>query len=306
MTDALNLWELPTAKEIYMLAGWRQWADAGSVSSGLPEYLALQAGARPIGEIRPDGFYLFQIPGTHHLLRPLVTFEQGYPKSLQRSRNELFYAGDEERGLVFFIGDEPHLDIERYVAAFLDAARQLNVKRIIGFGGVYGEVPYDKERAVSCTFSLPRLKKQLSQLAVNFSDYEGGASISSYVCRRSAEKKVEFTSFYAFVPLYDFSDSGQMVNSIRIENDYMAWLGVMQRVNYLLNLGMDFSDLEDKSRQLIQSLDAEIAELSKGDSQPLIQEYFERIQAEFSETPFVPPDDFWEEKLRGLFDDMDA
>lgn len=305
MMEALDIWETPTAKEIYMLAGWRQWADAGSMSSGLPEYLAIQAGARPIGEIRPDGFYLFQIPGTHHLLRPKVSFEQGYPKSLQRARNELFYAGNEERGLVFFIGDEPHLDIERYVAALLEASQRLNAKKIIGFGGVYGEVPYDKERAVSCTYSLPRLKDQLSRLAVTFSDYEGGASIGSYVCRRSAEKKIEYLSFYAFVPLYDFSTTGQMINSIRIENDYMAWLGVMQRVNYLLNLGMDFSDLEEKSRQLIKTLEAEIAELSREAPQLAIREYLEKMRAEFSEIPFVPPDDFWEEKLRGLFDDIE-
>jgi hypothetical protein len=305
MVDALELWEKPQSKEIYMLAGWRQWADAGSVSSGLPEYLAQQSAAKPIGQIHPDGFYLFQIPGTHHLLRPIVRFDQGYPKSLQSFRNEFLYSGNEDRGLVFFMGDEPHLDVERYVAAILEAAVQLNVKRIIGFGGVYGEVPYDKERMVSCTYSLPRLKEQVKALAVSLSDYQGGASIDSFICRRSAEKKIEHVSFYAFVPLYDFSSSTEMANSIRIENDYMAWLGVMQRVNYMLKLGMDFTDLEEKSRRLVHTLDTEIEELIKSAPQLGVREYFEKMHDEFTETPFVPPDDFWEEKLRGLFDDFE-
>ena len=137
MPDAVEIWEQPKADEIYMLAGWRQWADAGSISSGLPQYLIQRTRARHIGLIHSDGFYLFQFPGTHDLVRPVVKFDQGYPVSLQTQRNELFYTGDRRRGLVIFLGDEPHLDVERYVDAFLGAARTLGVKRIIGLGGVY-------------------------------------------------------------------------------------------------------------------------------------------------------------------------
>ena len=56
MKEALKVTEIPTSKEIYMLAGWRQWADAGSISSGLPRYLVQQTNARKIGEIHQDGF----------------------------------------------------------------------------------------------------------------------------------------------------------------------------------------------------------------------------------------------------------
>ena len=70
MDKQVELWEKPKAEEIYMILGWRQWADAGGISSELPQYLIEKTGARKIGEIRADGFYLFQIPGTHHFLRP--------------------------------------------------------------------------------------------------------------------------------------------------------------------------------------------------------------------------------------------
>ena len=106
MSDAVNLWEKPQAKEVYMLAGWRQWADGGSISSGLPRYLWQETGARKIGEIANDGFYMFQVPGTHDLLRPVVRFEEGFPQALESSKNEFYYAGDEERGVVFFLGDD--------------------------------------------------------------------------------------------------------------------------------------------------------------------------------------------------------
>jgi hypothetical protein len=39
MPNTVEFTEHPQAKRLYMLAGWRQWADAGSMSSGLPQYL---------------------------------------------------------------------------------------------------------------------------------------------------------------------------------------------------------------------------------------------------------------------------
>src|SRR5687767_7086488 len=109
-----------------MLVGRRQWADGGSDSSGLPHDLVQQARAHKIGKLKDGGFYFFQMPGTHDLVRPLVRFKEGYPQTLETPRNEFYYTGDEEHGTVIFIGDEPHLDVERYTASILDAAQKLN------------------------------------------------------------------------------------------------------------------------------------------------------------------------------------
>jgi proteasome assembly chaperone (PAC2) family protein len=305
MSEALTLWEKPEAEVVYMLAGWRQWADGGSTSSGLPQYLIQQLGARQIGAIQPDGFYLFQIPGTHDLVRPVVRFEEGYPEALQVRRNELYYAGNQERGLVIFLGDEPHLDIERYTAAFLDAAQQLRVRRVVGLGGVYGELPYDKERLVSSIYSLPRLKDELKQLAVNMSNYHGGASIGSYICRRAGDEDIEFIGFYTFVPTYDFSKIAQAGSTIRVENDYTAWLNVMRRIDHMLKLRLDLSDLEQRSERLLQVMDAKVDEIEKSAPQLGVRAYLKRLSDEFEEMPFNPLDEVWEEELRRLLDKFD-
>jgi proteasome assembly chaperone (PAC2) family protein len=306
MTDVVEIWEKPESKQIYMLAGWRQWADAGSTSSALPQYLIQQTGAQKIGRIRPDGFYLFQIPGTHDLVRPIVRFEDGYPETLETQRNDFYFTGDDQRGVVIFLGDEPHLDVERYIQALLSAARSLGVKRIIGFGGVYGELPYDKERMISCIYSQAHLKDEAKRLAVNFSDYHGGASIGSYLCRRAAESDMEYLSLYAFVPTYDFSNFIQIGSSIRIENDFMAWLGIMRRVNYMLKTTFDLTDLERKSKRLIELVDDKINELEGMSSQFSVREYMKRLSEEFNEMVFDPLDSVWEEELRRLFDDDES
>ena len=306
MANELDLWKKPELMENYMVVGWRQWADAGSVSSGLPQYLVQLTGAEPIGSIRPEGFYLFQVPGTHDLVRPVVRFDEGYPKSLETPHNDLFYSGKSQRGMAIFVGDEPHLDIERYVGALLSAAKELGVKRIIGLGGVYGEVPYDKERMVSANYSLPQLKQEMSRMAVNLSDYQGGASIGSYVCRRAGEQGMEYVGLYAFVPSYDFSGIAHFGSAIRLESDYMAWLGVMRRIDYMLKLNLDLSDLEKKSEQLVEMMNAKVEELEREMPQLKLRERVTQISAEFKEMPFIPLDDVWEEELYRLLNKFDG
>ncbi len=306
MTNEVNLLERPTAREIFMLVGWRQWADAGSVSSGLPQYLVEHNQAHKIGSIDPSGFYLFQIPGTHDLVRPVVKFKEGYPEFLASERNEFFYSGNEDLGIVYFLGDEPHLDAERYVSALLHAAKELRVKRIIGFGGVYGELPYNKERMVSSTYSQKSMKPELDNIAVNFSDYHGGGSIGSYVCRRAAEQEIEYMSLYAFVPTYDFSNLSRNASGIQIENDFMAWLGIMRRVNYLLKLNLDLSELEAKSERLVKLMDDKIEEISKTFPEINIREYMESLENEFEEVVFEPLQDLWEDEINRLFGKLDS
>jgi proteasome assembly chaperone (PAC2) family protein len=303
MTDAVELWEKPTADDLTMMVGWRQWADAGSISSGLPRYVMNKLDARKIGEIRSDGFYLFQVPGTHDLVRPVVKFSEGYAESLRAPSNEFHYFGDKHRGVVIFVGDEPHLNVERYSESLLHSARVMGVRRIVGFGGVYAEVPYNKQRLVSCIYSLPELKEEMVGLAVNLSDYQGGASIGSYVCRRAGEQGMEYVAFYTFVPTYDLSGISQIGNAIRIENDYMAWLNVMQRVNYMLRLDFDLSDLERKSHKLIKVVDSKIEELDSVSPQLGVREYIDQLADDFIEIPFQLLDDVWEQEFRRLFDD---
>jgi proteasome assembly chaperone (PAC2) family protein len=306
MTETVEIWEQPQKSPMYMIAGWRQWADAGSTSSGLPQYIIDQTQAHRIGTIHSGGFYLFQFPGTHDLVRPVVKFNQGYPDFLQSQRNEFYYAEVGNCGLVVFIGDEPHLDIERYVAALLDSAVTLGVKRIIGLGGVFGEVPYDKDRNITGNYSLPHMKDEIKKLAVSLSDYEGGASIGSIICRRSADRGIEYVGLYAFAPLYDFTEIERIETTIRIENDFTAWLGIMQRINYMTKLNFDLSDLEEKSQHLTELIDTKVDEFDNAAPQVGVRDYFKKLSEAFTETSFSPYEDVWEEKLRQILDKFEA
>jgi proteasome assembly chaperone (PAC2) family protein len=272
----------------------------------LPEYLVAQTGARKIGEIKPGGFYLFQIPGTHHFLRPEIKLEEGYRKELEVRKNEIFYAGDDDKGLVIFLGDEPHLNEDRYAEAFFDVVEELNIKRVVAVGGVYGPLPYDKDREISCVYSLRYLKDELAKYAVKFSNYEGGTTIGTYLIDKAEQREIEFLTFYTFVPAYDFDQlSLTTQQGIRIETDFKAWYDLMRRLSHMFSLGFDLSDLESKSDDLISSMVIKIEELVDKMPQLNVKEHIRELTKDFTEMPFMPLDDVWERELGDLFNDIE-
>ncbi len=299
MNSLVDLWKKPDAAEIYMIVGWHQWADAGGISSELPQYLIKEMGAKKIGEIKPDGLYLFQVPGTHHFLRPEIKLNDGYPESLTMKKNEFFYTGDDDKGLVIFLGSEPHLNAEQYCAALLDAVEALGVKRVAGLGGVYASLPFDKDRDISCAYSLKHMKKDLAEYAVRFSNYEGGATIGAYLLEKAKQRDLEFFVLYGLVPAYDFLQN----SSVRIELDYKAWYDLMYRINHMFDLEISLVDLQQESDDLIASMAAKIIELAEENPDLNIKTYMEKINQDFEERSFMPLDDVWERELGNLFDE---
>ena len=149
-----------TKKPIFMIAGFNQWANAGNVSSGIPAYLIENLQAKRLGYIRRGDFYLFQLPGSHYMFRPRVRYIEGYEEDYQiESINDFYYSEIGAKGLIIFIGTEPNQHEDVYANTLLDAAVELHVQRIIVPSGVGFEVPFDKERLISCIYSLKRCAK---------------------------------------------------------------------------------------------------------------------------------------------------
>ncbi len=305
MDELLTIDSFPRAQNLRLIAGWRQWADAGSVSSLLPFYLIEQTGAKKIGELKPHGFYIFQAPGTHHMFRPVIRLEEGYRQTLQKKRNEFYYAGDEENGLFIFIGDEPQINVERYVEALGQACQLLGVRRVVSVGGVYGAMPYNRERQISCLYSLPRLKGELAETAVQFSNYEGGATIGAYLVDYAETLGLEWIDLYAFVPAYNFSPNSLEPQLLSIESDYKAWYDLLRRINHLCQLSLDLSDLQRRSEHLLRGMEEKINTLEREMPQLKVREFLAELEETFTEQSFAPLGDVWAAELDNLFSDFD-
>ncbi|MFZ2487857.1 MAG: PAC2 family protein [Anaerolineae bacterium] len=312
MNELLQFTQRPTDDEIYMLAGWRQWADAGNISSGLPQYLIEQTDAQRIGQLQSTGFYLFQVPGAHHFLRPSVAISDGLVVAHDTTNNEFYYTSQNGRGLLIFLGDEPHLNLETYADAWLDAVETLGVRRVVCLGGVYGATPYDRERELHAVYSLAHMQEELNQYAVKYSNYQGGSTIGTYLAYRAGQRGIELVDFYAFVPAYDFTQTTNQIQGLRIDSDFQAWYEVMHRVNRMFALGLDLTDLEVQGLELASSMQSKLEELNREYPALKVEEYMQQLDEHFDAEPEDEDeagpalDDLWEQELSDLLDDLDV
>ena len=273
-----------SVKPTFMVAGFNQWANAGNVSSGIPAYLIEKLNARKVGHIRKGDSYIFQLPGSHFIFRPPVKYVEGYEKDFQEEPiNDFYYAEISEKGLVIFIGTEPNQHEDVYVNTLLDGAKELGVKRIIVPAGVGGEVPFDKERLVSCTYSLKKLKEELKDYALTFSNYHRNATIGMVINHYSKERGIESVRMSARTPSYQIP--------LEMPTDKRAMYDILRRIRYMFGINLDLSDLEKESEQQISDFENTLKRLYMGNPglESQITTYMEQIEDGFKELSFEEP-----------------
>jgi hypothetical protein len=79
----------------------------------------------------------------------------------------------------------------------------------------------------------------------------------------------------------------------------------MRRINYMMRLGFDLLDLENKSRHLVELVRSKIDELEINAPQLGVREYLKKLSEEFQEIVFNPLDPFWDEELKKLLNKLD-
>jgi len=271
-------------KPTFMIAGFTQWANAGDVSSGIPGYLIEKLHARRIGHIRKDGFYLFQLPGSHFMFRPSVKYVEGYEEDYQEEPiNDFHYAEINDKRFIIFIGTEPNQHEEVYVNTLLDGAQDLGVKRIIVPAGVGGEVPFDKERLISCTYSLKQMQEELKNYALTFSNYDKNATIGMVINHYCKQRGIESVRMSARTPVYQLS--------FTIPSDKRAMYDILRRIRYMLGINIDLSDLEKASKQQSSDFQNALRRLcmDNPELEPQITTYMEQIEEGFKEVSFEEP-----------------
>ena len=161
------------------------------------------------------------------------------------------------------------------------------IKRVAVVAGVYGPVPYEKDRDISCVYSLPKMKKELTRYAIRFSNYEGGATIGTYLAQKAEARGIDFVAFYTLVPQYDFTKPSVAVQPIAIGEDHKAWYDLMIRLNHMFGLGLDLSELGRRSEELISAWDSRMEHLARAMPQLEVESYMEKVRDDFTERSFV-------------------
>lgn len=221
-----------------LMLAFSGWMDGGEVSTGTVNRLLDLLDSKPIAEINPEPFYIYNFPGTMEisaLFRPRIEIEEGLLKSIEMPSNTFFC--DPAANLVLFVGKEPNLQWKLFGDCIFKLADQLGIKRILFVGSFGGTVPHTREPRLYVTCSAPELLSEMEQYGVGRTGYEGPGSFTSYLISRASESNIAMTSLVAEIPAY-----------LQGANP-MCIAAVTRRLAKMLQLSIDLNSLRSESTQ---------------------------------------------------------
>lgn len=280
--SALVLEGNPGLKHPRLVIGLDGWMDGGDVSTGTIAHLANAMEARKLGYIRPDDFYIFNIPGSMEvsaLFRPHTRIEEGLIVKYDWPTNEFYYS--ETHNLILFSGKEPNLRWVEYVDCLLHVAETFGVETIYFIGSVAGMVPHTREPRLSASVSDASLKPELEKFGVRFSNYEGPASIITYLTREAHARGLRLISLVAEIPAYIQGLNPKCIESVI--RRLSAMLGIEVQLNELRQVSDEFEakvtkaissrkDLPKLINKLEEDYDSEIFNSQMGDLKDWLEE----------------------------------
>ena len=267
----------PKLRQPYLVCGISGWVDGGEAATGSVRYLVKKLKAKRFAEIPIDRFHIFQVPGQLSL-RPQVIIEDGLLKEHRYPQNQFFYWVNPyaDRDLILFLGTEPNLNWEEYAEAILSVAEEFAVFRIYLLGGVLDKTPHTKEPGVSCACSSEQLKEEMQKYGMQFSNYEGPGRFGTallYICQKKPVPMVSITARATYYPEFN----------IVIPRNPKSIRAVVKRLNSLLRLNLDFSDLDTEADEF----EAKLGFMASHN--PEFRTYVEELEKDFIEVKYEEP-----------------
>jgi len=273
----LRLLEKPELRQPCLICGINGWVDGGEAATGTTRYLIKKLRAKKFAEMPVDRYHVFQVPGQLSL-RPQIKIENGLLKEHVMPRNEFFYWVNpySDHDLIFYLGTEPNTNWEEYAANILNLAEDYGVSRIYVLGGVLDKTPHTREAGVFCTSSSKELRQEMMKYAMQSSNYEGPGSFGTTLLHLSQKRKIPLVSITARATYYpEFN--------VVIPRNPKSIKAIVLRLNSLLHLNLDFSDLEHEADELEVKLNFMASHNRE------FQAYIEELEKEYVEVKYETP-----------------
>ena len=268
-SDKLQIYQRPKMSKSRLLLGFSGWMDGGDVSTGAVKCLIDKLEARKLAEIEPKGFYIYSFPGSMEitaLFRPHTQIKDGIIESYEIPTNTFYYS--EENNLVLFLGKEPNLNWEEYTECIFSICAEFDVEMIYFIGSVAGLVPHTREPRLFCSVSESGLKEKFQHYGVNFSNYEGPASIITYLTANCVKQNIKMVSLVAAIPAYVQGNNPKCIEA------------VTRRIAGMLDVEVDLSDLSAISEEFEKKLHEVVLE------QPELESNIHKLEEDYDNEIF--------------------
>lgn len=252
---------MPGSKLILAFTGWM---DGGNVSTGTVDWLVESLNAQKVAEIDPEGFYIYNFPGTMEisaLFRPHTNIEDGLIKTFDMPNNQ-FYC-DEEQQLFLFTGKEPNINWVQFADLMFSFVSYTGVSTICFIGSFGGLIPHTREPSLTMMASDENLRWGMEQFGLEAGDYEGPASFSTYLMAQAAARGVRMASLVAEIPAYIQGTNPKCIEA------------VVRKLAAILQIRVDF----DRLRTVTDSWEVRVNEALE--SKPELVEYIGKLEERY-------------------------
>jgi proteasome assembly chaperone (PAC2) family protein len=269
-SDKLKIYKNPKLSKSRLLLGFTGWMDGGDVSTGTVKCLIDKLKTQKLAEIEPKGFYIYSFPGSMEitaLFRPHTQIKDGIIESYEIPSNTFYYS--EQNNLILFLGKEPNLNWEEYTECFFSICADFDIEMIYFIGSVAGLVPHTREPRLFCSVSESGLKEKFQHYGVKFTNYDGPASIITYLTANCGKRNIQMVSLVAAIPAYVQGSNPKCIEA------------VTRRIAGMLDLEeVDLSNLTAVSEEFERKLHEVVAE------QPELENNIHKLEEDYDNEIF--------------------
>ncbi len=247
--EALTIENKPALRKPYIVCGIDGWVNGGDVSTGGLDYLIRHLKAVKFAHINTTRFHVYQVPGAEGL-RPFFKMEDGLIVETTMPKDQFYYSlnPNSEHDLILFTGTEPNLHWEEYTDSIVNLAADFGAVGLYTFGGILDRSPYTRSPRVSCTCTDARTKAEMEGYNVSFSSRQGAASFNLMLLYACKKRQLSGANLTVRVPYYpEFN--------VAIEYGSKSVKAVLARLDHLLQLDLDFAELDQVTSELEGKLD---------------------------------------------------
>jgi proteasome assembly chaperone (PAC2) family protein len=272
--DNVKFYSKPALRKPYIICGLSGSFNAGNVSVGGVNYLISQFNGVKFAEMPASRYHIYQISGVESL-RPVFKMQDGLIVESLLPVNHFYYATNpgSEHDLILFLGYEPSLNWEEYAETIVDLACDFGASRLYTFCGLLDRTPYTREPLISCTCTNIKVKQEMENYHITFSNREGMASFGQMLIYACKKKGVEGVNFTVRVPCYpEFN--------VFLGDSPKSLKAVLVRLKDLIHLDMNFDELDS----VIKEMEGKLNFVRQ--QNPDFNTFIEELEKKYIEMPY--------------------
>lgn len=253
--DYLTIERIPELHDPVLVAAFAGWNDASSAATNAARFVSARLGGRRFAHVDPEPFFDFRST------RPTVKLDPRGGRDISWPSCEFLYARNPigPHDVVIALGVEPDLRWRTFTEMYVSLFKQLKVSFCVSLGALMADVPHSRPVRVTGTALDPEVAARLS---LTTSRYEGPTGIVGVLHQRLRTAAIPAVSLWGNVPHY-----------LTTNENPPATAALLERLQVLLGMEFDLSDLAEKGDRFVKEVDAAVA------GNPEIAEYVKRLEA---------------------------